>query len=115
MKNFPAFEDFGVRGTDIGSAYPDLDVRGGILQGYNQEQEQYNEIDRRQITAPERETAAFGHGALNKRRPGVKELADLAKISYLANAQFAKGLLNVYREGHMVANFGWSGKFCKGR
>ena len=48
-------------------------------------------IYRRHIKATKQGSAAFGHSTLNKRRPGVKELADLAKISYLANAQFAKG------------------------
>ena len=90
VKAFPQFEDLGVRGSDFGSEY-DLDVRGAILKGYEQEREQYNEIDRRRITAPKRGSAASGHAALNKRRPGVKELDDLARIAYLANAQFAKG------------------------
>ena len=84
-----------MRGTDIGSEY-DLDVRGAILKGYEQEREQFNEIDRRHITAPKRGSAAFGHAALNKRRPGVKELHDLARIAYRANAQFAKGLFASY-------------------
>ena len=43
--NFPAYDDLGVRGSDFGSEY-DFDVRGAVLQGYDQEREEYNEIDR---------------------------------------------------------------------
>ena len=80
-----------MRGSEIEERF---DVRGGIQKGWKQEQEATNEIKRRGIKAPTRGSAAFGHGRLNKRQPGAKELDDLARISYLANAQFGKGLLN---------------------
>ena len=66
--------------------------KDGIQKGYQQEQEMKNEIKRRGIKAPTRGSAASGHGRLNKRAPGAKELDELARISYLANAQFGKGL-----------------------
>ena len=92
VKNFPQFEELGVRGSEIDNY--NFDVRGGIQQGYQQEKEMTNEIKRRGIKAPTRGSAAFGHGQLNKRAPGIKELDELARISYLANSQFAKGLFN---------------------
>ena len=80
-----------MRGSEVEERF---DVSGGVQQGWKQEQEMTNEIKRRGIKAPTRGSAAAGHGRLNKRAPGAKELDELARISYLANAQFGKGLFN---------------------
>ena len=92
--NFPEFVDLGVRGADIEGNY---DMDAWIQYGYKKIIDLENEIHSKGIIAPKRGTAAYGHGMLNQRLDGIKELDDLAKISYHANDQFAKGIMTVFQ------------------
>ena len=91
--NLPEFADLGVRGADIEGNY---DMDAWIQHGYEKMIDLENEIQSKGIIAPKRGTAAYGHGMLNQRLDGIKELDDLAKISYHANDQFAKGIMTVF-------------------
>ena len=91
--NLPEFADLGVRGADIEGNY---DMDAWIQHGYEKMIDLENEIYSKGIIAPKRGTAAYGHGMLNQRLDGIKELDDLAKISYHANDQFAKGIMTVF-------------------
>ena len=99
VNDFPPFEDLGVRGSDFEDNF--LDVRSANLEGEKLGREEHNDISRRKIKAPTRGSPSSGHGNLNHRAPGVKELAELGKLSYRINAQFAKGMLIILHIGNL--------------